>query len=73
MENSELNEIMEKRKTAQAALMESLQGLQGVSPMQLIGGGFKSLGGVVAQLESVAFLNDQVITELAARALNHGD
>jgi hypothetical protein len=73
MRNNELTEIMEKRETAQAALMKSMEGLKGLSPMSLMTGGFSSLEGVAAQFQSVAFLNDQVITELATRALNHGD
>ncbi|MEL0621499.1 MULTISPECIES: hypothetical protein [Pseudomonadota] len=73
MENIELTQIMEQRTKAQAALMESLKGLKGLNPMSLMTGGFKSLDGVAAQFESVAFLNDKVITELATRALKNGD
>ncbi|WP_191601413.1 hypothetical protein [Marinomonas algicola] len=69
MKNEQLIEIMQKRETAQDLLMNSLKNLQDVSPMSLISGGFKGLGSVAAQLESVAFLNDQVITELTSRAL----
>ncbi|MFT2112166.1 hypothetical protein [Marinomonas sp. 2405UD68-3] len=69
MENNQLIQIMLKRETAQDLLMNSLKNLQDVSPMSLISGGFKGLGSVAAQLESVAFLNDQVITELTGRAI----
>ena len=72
MKNEQLIEIMKKREQTQAGLMESLKKLQDVSPMSLISGGFKGLGSVAAQFESVAFLNDQVITELARRALANG-
>ncbi|WP_417537305.1 hypothetical protein [Marinomonas sp.] len=72
MENTELEALLEKRKTAQANLSEALKGLSGVNPMSLMMGGFKSLGGIAAQFESVAHLNDLVITELATRALENG-
>ncbi|MBJ7556551.1 hypothetical protein [Marinomonas spartinae] len=72
MENSELEALLKKRTEAQAKLSEALKGLSGVSPMALMAGGFKSLGGVAAQFESVAHLNDLVITELATRALENG-
>ena len=72
MNNQELSQTMIKREQAQKALMVSLGKLQGISPMSLLTGGFSSLDGVVAQLESVAHLNDKVVTELATRALNNG-
>lgn len=72
MQNTELEHLLQKRKEAQAKLTEALKGLDGVSPMSLMAGGFKSLGGIAAQFESVAFLNDKVITELARRALANG-
>ncbi|WP_394183382.1 hypothetical protein [Marinomonas posidonica] len=72
MENQELEALLTKRSEAQARLKEAFKGLSGVSPMSLMTGGFKSLEGVAAQFESVAFLNDQVINELARRALNNG-
>jgi len=72
MENQELEALLTKRSEAQARLKEAFKGLSGVSPMALMTGGFKSLEGVTAQFESVAFLNDQVINELARRALAHG-
>ena len=72
MENEELSKTMIKRELAQKALMESLSKLQGISPMSLLTGGFSSLDGVMAQFESVAHLNDKIITELAKRALNNG-
>lgn len=72
MQNQELEHLLERRKEAQAKLSEALKGLEGINPMSLMAGGFKSLGGLAAQFESVAHLNDLVITELARRALAHG-
>ncbi|WP_067101851.1 MULTISPECIES: hypothetical protein [Pseudomonadota] len=72
MENQELETLLEKRIEAQSKLTEALKGLDGVSPMSIMTGGFKSLTGIAAQFESVAFLNDKVITELARRALANG-
>lgn len=72
MQNTELEHLLQKRKEAQAKLSEALKGLDGINPMSLMAGGFKSLGGIAAQFESVAHLNDLVITELARRALENG-
>lgn len=72
MQNTELEHLLAKRTEAQAKLSETLKGLDGISPMSLMTSGFKSLGGIAAQFESVAHLNDLVITELARRALENG-
>lgn len=72
MENTELQAIMKKRETAQAQLKKSVASLEGVNPMSLMMGG-GNVSGVLAQLESVLYQNDLVITELAERALSHGD
>ncbi|RCX07042.1 hypothetical protein [Marinomonas foliarum] len=72
MENQELKALLAKRKTAQAKLKGEFAGLKNISPMAIMTGGFKSLEGVAAQFESVAFLNDAVINELAERALKNG-
>jgi len=72
MQNTELEHLLQKRSEAQTKLSEALKGLDGINPMSLMAGGFKSLGGIAAQFESVAHLNDLVITELARRALANG-
>lgn len=72
MDNEQLKQTMVKRSESQQALVKSLEKLQGASPMSLMTGGFSNLSGVVAQFESVAHLNDAVITELVKRTLNNG-
>ncbi|RDL43709.1 hypothetical protein DN730_13260 [Marinomonas piezotolerans] len=72
MENEELEALLERRTEAQAKLKDAMKGLSGLNPVSLMTGGFKSLEGVAAQFESVAFLNDEVINELARRALENG-
>lgn len=72
MKNEQLSELMEKRKKAQGALLVSMQGVEGANPMSLMMNP-KGLGGVFDALKESASLNDQVITELAERALSHGN
>ena len=72
MKNEQLSELMEKRKKAQGALLVSMQNVEGANPMSLMMNP-KALGGVFDALKESASLNDQVITELAERALSHGN
>ncbi|MFD1385158.1 hypothetical protein ACFQ45_17545 [Rhodanobacter aciditrophus] len=71
MKNEQLRELMEERTKAQWELVESIKTMNGVNPMSLMMNP-KGLGGVFEALTKSAELNDQVITELARRALAHG-
>lgn len=68
MENHELQQVLLKRQEAQKKLLQDLKGMQGFSPMSVLTGGF-NFGGIAAQFEHVAQLNDVVITELALREI----
>ena len=72
MENQQLKELMQKRKQAQEKLLLTMQSLEGANPMTLM---MKpaALSGVFDALKESAAFNDQLVTELAVRALNHGD
>jgi hypothetical protein len=69
MQNEQLGKLMKERTAAQWELVESVKGMNGVSPMSLMMNP-KGLGGVFDAVIKAAELNDQVITELAQRSLD---
>jgi hypothetical protein len=69
VKNEELLKLIEEKGFVQAELMKACSVLDGKNPMSLMMNP-AVLGGVFDSFKKVAAVNDRLILELAARALN---
>lgn len=72
MNDEELKKLVEQKGYVQAELTGACAALEGKNPMSLMMNP-AALSGVFDSFKKVAAVNDRLILELAARALNHGD
>ena len=72
MNDEELKKLVEQKGYVQAEMTAACTALEGKNPMSLMMNP-AALSGVFDSFKKVAAVNDRLILELAARALNHGN